>query len=149
MLKDKLAEDLKCAMKAGDAERVSTLRMLSAALQNRAIEKRGTGQGAGLSDEDVLAVLEKEAKKRREAAELYRKGGRNDLAEHELREVSLIAVYLPVQASDEEIQEVLARLIREGAGDFASLMKGAMRELKGKADGARVGALAKKALESR
>jgi uncharacterized protein YqeY len=145
-LQERISDDMKSAMKAGDAARTGVLRLLTAALQNRAIEKRGTGQGAALSDEDAIAVCEKEVKKRREAAELYTKGGRGDLAEQELREAGMLEAYLPPKASDADIEAVIAHVARGGAADFSSLMKGAMQELRGRADGRRVGELVKKAL---
>jgi uncharacterized protein YqeY len=145
MLTERITDDMKAAMKAGNAARVGVLRMLLAAIKNQEIEARTKGKEA-LAEEDVLRVLEREAKKRREAAELYEKGGRGDLAAQEKAEAGLIAQYLPSQASDEEIVAVIARLKSGGANDFGTLMKGAMQELRGKADGARVGAAVKKAL---
>ncbi len=144
-LKEKIFADMKNAMKAGNAARVGVLRMLIAAIKNQEIEARAKG-GGELSEEDTVRVLEREAKKRREAAELYGRGGRNDLASQEKTEAELIAQYLPSQASDGEIGEVVRRLHAGGAKDFGSLMKGVMQELRGKADGARVGAIVKEAL---
>ncbi|MBM3257117.1 MAG: GatB/YqeY domain-containing protein [Candidatus Liptonbacteria bacterium] len=144
-LREKLASDLKAAMKAGEAERVGVLRMVQAAVNTVEIEKRASGV-LTLTDEEVLKVLERESKKRREAAELYTKGNRADLAEKELKEAALIAAYLPPQATDAEIEAVVQRLKEKGATEFSTLMKGAMQELKGKAEGQRVGACVKKAL---
>ncbi|MBI2888629.1 MAG: GatB/YqeY domain-containing protein [Candidatus Liptonbacteria bacterium] len=144
-LKEKIVADVRNAMKAGDAVRVGILRMLVAAIKNQEIEMRAKGSEE-LSEEDTMRVLDREAKKRREAAELYVKGGRKDLADREKTEAELIAQYLPSQASDGEITEVVWRLHAGGAKDFGSLMKGAMQELRGKADGARVGAIVKEAL---
>src|SRR3989344_2607376 len=76
MLSERIAEEVKAAQKSGNGERLGVLRFISAQLQNRAIEKRGTGQSPQLTDADVRESLQKEAKKRREAAELFRKGGR-------------------------------------------------------------------------
>ncbi len=145
MLKERLVADLKTAMKAGETERVGTLRMVQAAISNAEIEKRPS-EVPMLTEEETLRVLEKEAKKRREAAELYVRGGRKDLADKELREVAIIAFYLPPQASDTEIEAVVRRFHKKG-GDFAMLMKGTMQELKGKAEGSRVSAWVKKVLE--
>ncbi len=144
-LKEKISADVKSAMKAGNAERVGALRMVMAAIKNQEIEARAKGKEE-LSEEETMRVLEREGKKRREAAELYVKGGRSDLADKEKAEAELIAQYLPTQAGDEEIIEVVGRLKAAGANDFGSLMKGAMQELRGKADGARVGAVVKKTL---
>lgn len=145
-LKEQLAADTKAAMKAGEAERVGILRMLQAALGNAEIEKRTSGVAVPLTEEEATRVLEKEAKKRREAAGLYVKGGRQDLADKELKEAIVISSYLPPQAGDAEIEAVVRRLKEGGAGDFAALMKGAMQELKGKAEGTRVSACVKKIL---
>ena len=99
-----------------------------------------------MSEEEEMRILEREAKKRREAAALYGQGGRNDLAEKELAEAALIAAYLPPQATDEEIEAVVRTCQVEGGADFAALMKKAMQELKGKAEGSRVAVCVKKVL---
>src|SRR3989344_4222976 len=100
----KIANDLKESMKSGNAEKVAVLRMISAALKNREIEKRGRGQTVGLTDEEALAVLQKEAKKRKESIEAFSGGGRPELADKEKAELEIISFYLPRQMSEEEVR---------------------------------------------
>jgi uncharacterized protein YqeY len=136
-LKEKLGEDLKKSMKAGDKLRTETVRTLRAVLTEREIEKRGTG--SGLTPEDEIAVLSTAAKKRRESIELFQKGGRKDLVDQESKELAIIQEYLPKQLSEQEIEQVVRRIIGEtgaaSAADFGKVMPAAMKELKGKADG--------------
>ena len=146
MLHEKLIGDLKAALKERHEFELGVLRMLSAALHNREIEKRTSGQAPTLTDQDVLEVLTREAKKRREAAALYAKGGRPELEAKELKEVEIIQKYLPAQISPEEIEAVVKKVIAAGANDFGSAMQEAMKELKGKADGKAVGEAVKKLL---
>lgn len=145
-LQNTLTEDLKAAQKAGDSDKVGILRFLLSQLQNKAIEKRASGKGETLADEEVMDVLQKEVKKRREAVELYTKGGRADLADKEEKEIGLIAAYLPKPLSREEIESAVANLAAEHK-DFNSLMKAAMQQLKGKADGKTVGEIVKAKLD--
>lgn len=142
-----VARDLKAAMKAGEELAVSVLRMVSAALHNEEIAKRAKAGSEKLTDEEEMRVLEREVKKRREAAALYEKGGRNDLADRERREAELLAPYLPAQASEEEIRRVVEEaLARLQAPEFGPAMKEIMKELRGKADAARVAEIVKNKL---
>jgi len=148
MLLQELNEELKTALKSGDAARVSTLRMLNAALKNRQIEK---GKDADLSDEDVVEVLRKEAKKRKESVEAFSKGGRQDLAEKEQAELVVIEFYLPKQMSREEVEKKVSEIIetlRQAQSDivFSNVMKAVMQELKGKADGKMISEIVKEKL---
>ncbi len=108
-LKEKIDADLKTAMLAGDKDKVSTLRGLKSAVLN--VEIASNKRDAGLSDNEVMATLQKEAKKRQESADLYAKGGNAERAEAELAEKTLIEKYLPAQASDEEIAKVVDRMV--------------------------------------
>ena len=101
MLRDDINNALKDAMKAGDARRVSTLRLVNSSLKNADIEARGQGKPP-LTDEDALGVLQKMIKQRQELAELYQKGGRPELAAQEQAEIEIISGYLPQQMSDIE-----------------------------------------------
>src|SRR5215470_17157144 len=101
VLRDDINNALKDAMKGGDKRRVSTLRLVNAALKNADIEARGLGKPA-LGDDDVLSLLQKMIKQRQESIELYEKGGREELAAQEREEIAIIAAYLPKQMSDEE-----------------------------------------------
>jgi uncharacterized protein len=144
----KFDDDLKTALKAGDVLRVSVLRMVKAGLKNRQIEK-----GGELSEEEVLSVLSSMAKQRKESIEQFSKGGREDLAEKERTELSIIQSYLPAQLSVEEIDAVIAEAIREssamGSKDVGKVMKLVMPRLKGGADGKTVNQRVIKHLEQR
>src|SRR6185369_2394408 len=106
MLQEKLKEDFKVAFKAGDTEKRDTLRYLSSQIQNKEIEKRGKGDASPLTEEEVLDLLTKEAKKRQEAIELFTKGDRADLAEKEQKELVIIQAYLPAQLTREEVAAI-------------------------------------------
>lgn len=149
-LQSQLSFDLVNALKSGKSFEVETLRLLTAALKNREIEKRGKGQVAELSDEETIEVLTKEAKKRKEAFEIYSKAGRRELAEKEASELAFIKNYLPEPASAEEIKKAVAEAIQKTgvkeAKDFGRAMGEAMKALKGKADAGEVSKAVKKAL---
>lgn len=136
-LKDKIAEDQKNALKKGDPLRLSTLRMLSAAVANKEIELRK--KDVGLSDQEVLGVISSEAKRRKDAVYEYKKGGREDLAQKEEAELKILQSYLPPEISDEDLRRIIKDGIRE-AGDknFGKIMKVIMPILKGKASGDRI-----------
>lgn len=132
-LQEKINQDLKDALKGGDTLRVGVLRMLNAALHNRQIEK---GKEVVLSEEDIVQVLTKEAKKRKESIEAFEKGGRADLTEKEKNELVLIESYLPEQMGKEEVVSVVERIISSLSDktNFGIVMRDVMKELKGKAD---------------
>ncbi|MDD5098964.1 MAG: GatB/YqeY domain-containing protein [Candidatus Colwellbacteria bacterium] len=135
MIKEQIISDLKSAMKNADQFRLGVLRLLSSAMQNESIALRGKGESEELTDENVIAVLKKEAKKRKESIAMYGDAGRNDLKENEEKELAVIKEYLPPELSDEEIKNVIEPIIAAGDRDFASVMKSAMAEFKGRADG--------------
>lgn len=134
-LKERIISDLTEAMKAKDADRVSTLRMVKANLMNRQIEK-----GGELTDDEVSKALQSLVKQRRDSIEQYEKAGRSELAAKEAAEISHIDVYLPQTASPEEIEQAVAEAVVEtGAStmkEMGVVMKAAMAKLQGKtADG--------------
>ncbi|HTY39804.1 MAG TPA: GatB/YqeY domain-containing protein [Candidatus Paceibacterota bacterium] len=145
-LAERILEDTKSAQKAAAAERVGTLRLLTAAFQNRAIEKRGTGSSEPLTEEEMTQVLQKEAKKRREAIELYTKGDRADLAKKEQTELALIETYLPKMLTAEEIKMLVKKAQKGGATEFSAVMKAVMAETHGRADGKMVSELVRQSL---
>src|SRR5437660_11190544 len=106
MLRDDMNSALKDAMKAGDARRVSTLRLVNATLKNADIEARGQGKPA-LTDDDVLVVLQKMIKQRHESVELYEKGGRPELAAQEREEINIISKYRLKQTIDQESHDTM------------------------------------------
>ena len=135
-LKEQISEDIKSALKAGDSFTAGVLRMVVAALQNKSIEKRGKGEEEELTQEEILEILAREAKKRKEAIELYKQGDRQELADNEEKELAIIEKYLPQQMSKEEVVEIVLAIIEKNKPEnFGEAMKLVMAELKGKADG--------------
>ena len=122
------------AMKAGDREVLETIRMLRAQLKNASIAK-----GGPLEESDVLQVLGKEAKKRKESVTLFEQGGRDELAQKEKRELETIMGYMPEPLSDEDLKSVAAEVIQEieaeGMKDMGKVMKMVMPRVQGRADG--------------
>jgi uncharacterized protein YqeY len=147
-LKEQITSDLTTAMKARDAERVSTLRMMRAAILNA--EKSGGGE---VSDEQVTKSLQSLVKQRRDAMEQYEKANRPDLAEKEKSEAAIIEEYLPKAASQEEVNAAVAEAVAEtgaaSAKDMGTVMKAAMAKLAGKnAEGRMVSDAVKAALNN-
>jgi uncharacterized protein YqeY len=123
MLREDINNALREAMKARDERRVSTLRLVNAAIKDRDIEARGLGRQP-LSDEELLGVLQKMIKQRQESKELYHKGGRADLAQQESEEIEIISSYLPKQMSEEEMSAAIAAAIQEtGAASMKDMGK--------------------------
>lgn len=141
MLKEQLAEDLKAAMRAKDAVQLRTIRALRAALMEKEIEQR-QGGSATLTEDQELAVLQKQAKQRRDAIEQYEDADRNDLKEKEEAELAVIEDYLPRQLAENEIREVVRDVISstgaESKADMGKVMGEAMDRLRGRADGSMV-----------
>ena len=141
----RLREDLKTALLGGDKERAGVLRFLLAEIHNKEKEKQAGEQS--LSEEEAISVLQKEMKKRKEAVELFKKGGRDDLIKKEEAEIAVIESYLPKQLTPAEIKAVIDKIFESGSKDFNSLMREAMKELKGRADGRVVSELVKEKLK--
>jgi hypothetical protein len=137
---ERVQDDVKAAMKAGERDRVHALRLIVSELQKAAKE--------GGSDE--VAVLQRERKRRLEAAEAYREGGRDDAAEAEEREAAIIEEYMPAQISDEELGELVGDAVAEtGAAspqDMGKVMSIVMPKVQGRADGKRVSAAVREKL---
>ncbi len=146
-LKEKIGKDLLESLKAHDEVRLGTLRLLSAAIQNREIEKRGKTGESVLTEEEVLEVLTREAKKRKEAALLYKEGGRSDLESKELVELKIIEEYLPSQLGEEEVKSIVLTALEtvkpKSEKDFGRVMGEVMRHAKGRVDSAVVSRLIK------
>jgi len=145
-LKDKIISDMTAAMKAKDAARTSTLRMVKAAIMHR--EKEGAGE---LNDDDVLKLLRSQMKQRRDSVEQYQKAGRQDLADKETAEIAVIEFYLQQAASEAEIEQAVSDAIAETGAtsmkEMGAVMKAAMAKLAGKnADGKTVSETVKKKL---
>jgi uncharacterized protein YqeY len=134
-LKAKIVSDMTAAMKARDADRTSTLRMVKAAIMHR--EKEGAGE---LTDDDVSKLLRSQVKQRRDSIEQYKQAGRQDLVDKETAEIAVIELYLPQAASAAEIEQAITAAIAETGAtsmkDLGAAMKSAMTKLTGKnADG--------------
>jgi uncharacterized protein YqeY len=140
-LKSRLEADLRDAMKSRDELVTSTLRMAIAAVRTAEVAGK---QARELSDDEVLGVLTKEAKKRREAATAFRDAGRAESADKEVAEEQIIARYLPVQLSDEEIAAIVAEALAGGGfttqAQMGPAMKAAQAAIAGRAEGGRVAA---------
>ena len=136
-LKDQLSHDLKEAMRAKDRVPLGAIRMLSAAIQVE--EKSGRGD---VTEDDFIAIVQKQAKQRRDSIEQFRSAGRDDLVDIEVAELAVIEQYLPAQLSDEEIRTTIQQTIEQtgasGMQDMGRVMGQAMQALRGKADGNRV-----------
>ncbi|WP_329266092.1 GatB/YqeY domain-containing protein [Streptomyces pseudovenezuelae] len=149
-LKSKLQEDLNTAIKGRDELRSSTLRMTLAAITNEEVAGKEKRE---LSDAEVLKVITKEAKKRREAADAFAQGGRAESAEREKAEGVVLAEYLPQQLSDEELNDIVAQAVEEaraagaeGPRAMGAIMKIVNPKVAGLAEGGRVAAAVKKRL---
>ena len=149
MLRDDINNSLKDAMKAGDARRVSTLRLVNSALKNADIEARGQGKPP-LTDEELLSLLQKMIKQSQESVELYQKGNRADLVAQEQGEIDIISGYLPAQMSEAEIGTVIAALVKETGAtamkDMGRVMAAIKERYAGKLDVGKASAAVKKLL---
>ncbi|MBE9223420.1 GatB/YqeY domain-containing protein [Cyanobacterium stanieri LEGE 03274] len=145
-LKDKIGEDIKTAMKAKDKVRLETVRSIKKVLLEKEVELRAKGKDT-LSGDDEMQILVQQAKQRRDSIDQYLKANRPDLAQKEEAELAIIETYLPEQISDEELGEVLDKIITQvGASspkDMGKVMGLAMKDLKGKADGKKIQELVK------
>lgn len=110
MLKQKLNDDLKEAMRAKDSRRIATLRLISAAIKEQEISSRTEADSQGLADDAIIQILAKMVKQRRESIRLYEEGGRVDLAEQEQGEIAVIEGYLPKQMSQDEIRQACSKV---------------------------------------
>ena len=171
MLKQTIEDAARSALKNQEPETVMTLRMFLSAVKNREIEKRvhpvrsqtqnasagqpsadqisngARGGGEELNEEEVLAVLRSEVKKRRDAISEFQKGGRQELADKETREMAILEKYLPAEISDEEIEKILQPLVAGASvSDFGRVMSAAMKVVAGRASGDRVSAMVKQML---
>ncbi|MBT4770718.1 MAG: GatB/YqeY domain-containing protein [Rhodospirillaceae bacterium] len=119
MLRTRLSDELKVAMKAKDSCRTSTLRLILAALKDRDIAARGKGNADGIEEDEILSMLQTMVKQRKESITMYEKGGREELAAREAEEIKVIQDFLPSQLSEEETAAAVGEIITET--DAASL----------------------------
>ena len=148
-IKDKILEDLKSAMKQKDADRLRVLRSLKAKILEKEISERKGGESQ-ISDEQVIEVLMKAAKQRKESIDQFTQGGRDDLVEKEKEELAIIEEFLPKMMSEDEIRasvkEQITQLGASGMSDMGKVMGVMMGKLKGKADGSIVSRVVKEEL---
>lgn len=144
-LKDRITEDMKAAMRARDSDRLSTVRMLLAAIKQREVDERTV-----LDDQAVVAIVDKLLKQRKDSVAAFRQGGRDDLADKEAAEITVLAVYLPQRLSAEEVAQAVSALVAElgatGPGDMGRVMAAAKSQLSSQAEMAMVSAAVKRAL---
>lgn len=146
-LLNRLTEELKEALRAGNHIKLSVIRLLKSSIKNREIEKM-----APLTDEEIIDIIMTALKQRRESIEQFQKGGREDLVQKEKSELEILQTFLPQQLSEEELVGEIQAVIREvGASspkDMGKVMKILMIRLKGRAEGAKVSSLVKELMEA-
>jgi len=146
-LKDNITNDMKDAVRGRNQLKVDTLRMVLSAIKNREIEKKGD-----IDEQSIVSLLSTLVKQRREAADLYRKGGRLDLAEKEESEIELLKAYLPEEMNEEDVRKIVdASIIATGASsmaDMGNVMKEVMSKVAGRAEGRIVNELVKMQLSA-
>ena len=146
-LKQKLTDDLKQAMRDGDKVKRSAIRLLMAAINNAEIARR-----APLEDADILGIITKEVRQRRESIEAFKQGNRQDLVAQEEAELAILQEYLPQQMTREEVAEAARRVIEEvgalGLGDKGKVIPKLIAQLKGRADGQEINAVVSELLAS-
>ena len=144
-LKDQITEDMKAAMRAKDAPRLGTIRLLQAAMKQKEVDERVT-----LDDAAVVAILDKLIKQRKDSIDAFAKAGRQDLVDQESAEMTVLQAYLPARLSAEEIaaevKAIVAELGAAGPGDMGKVMGAVKQRLAGKADMGQVSAAVKAAL---
>lgn len=146
-LQERLVEEMKDAMRTGQAEKLSVIRMVRASLKNREIER---GKGKPLTDADVMEVILSGIKQRRDAIEQFGKGGRADLVAKEEHEVAILQTFLPPPLSDDElaalVREAAAEVGAAGPKDMGKVMKAVLLRVAGRAEGGAVNAAVKRHL---
>ena len=149
-LRDQFTTVLKESMKAGDQRRLSTVRMILAALKDRDIDARGKGNPSGIDEGDIQRMLQGLVKQRREAIELYKQGNRPELAQQEQEEIAVIETFLPKQMSDADAEAAIKRVIAAvGAAsvkDMGKVMAALKEKYSGQLDLSKAGGMVKKLL---
>jgi hypothetical protein len=155
-MRTRLNDDIKTAMKSGDKRRLATLRLITATIKDRDLSAHVDEQGQAtgrdrIADQDILALLQKMIKQRRESIETYRKGGRDDLADQEVEEIAVIEGYLPRQMTGEEmtraVTAAVAELNAKGLKDMGRVMAALKERFSGTMDFAKASAILKEALK--
>ena len=150
MLRTRLSDALKTAMKGKDAPTVSTLRLIMAALKDRDIAARGKGNKDGIPEEEILGLLQSMIKQLRDSIALYEKGGRLELAQQEAEEIAIIEEYLPQQMSDDDIAAAIDAVIEDAGAatlkDMGKVMAGLKEKHAGSMDFSMASAMVKERL---
>ena len=140
-LQERIQQEIKAAMLARDADKLGTLRLLKSALGYAQIEKKTDS----LPDADVMAIIQREVKKRRDSAEQFTTGGRPELADKELKEIVVLETFLPKQLSPEELEQIVQAAIQEAGAtskkDMGTVMKLVQAKVAGRADGKTISTL--------
>lgn len=149
-LQQRLMDEMKEAMRSGDSDRLSVVRLLRSTIKNKEIEK---GKGQKLTEEEILQVIASAVKQRKESIELFEKGGRQDLVEKEKKEMAILQSYLPQQISDEELRtKVKEAIVQSGASDvkqMGKVMKILVPQLVGRAEGDSISRMVRACLEQK
>lgn len=138
MLLEQITQDLTAAMKARDQKRVDTLRYLISAIKKYEIDTYPPSTGKSVSEEEVIKIVQKQVKTHRESIEAFAKANRNDLVEKESVELEILQSYTPKELTDEEITSMVQAVITAGQQQFGAVMGTVMKQVSGRADGARV-----------
>ncbi len=145
MLLEKLQEEMKKALKSGDKERLSVIRMLISEIKKVQIDKKKE-----LTDDEIIGILQRYAKQRKESIQQYKKANRQDLVEKEEKELKIVQEFLPEPLSEEELEKIVSQVIEEtGASsirDMGKVMKVVMERVKGRAEGSKVSQIVKSKL---
>ena len=151
MLRNQISEALKTAMKEKDNRSMSTLRLILAAVKDRDISARTKGNHDGINDTELLSLLQSMIKQRRESIDLYNKGGRKELAQQELEEISVINSFLPIPLSEKEAGMAVCKIITEtgakGIKDMGKVMSSLKKQFAGRMDFSKASQVVKKKLE--
>jgi hypothetical protein len=142
----KINDDMKAAMKSGDKPRLEVIRFALAGLNAAQKEKELKTPGAVLADEEVVTILQKDAKRRKESIELFKQGKRDDLVAKEEADLLVLGEYIPKELSRVEIEKMVDDVKAQGFADFSSVMRETMKLVKGRADGKVVGEVIKEKL---
>ena len=149
-MRDILEKSLKDAMRARDAQKISTIRLINAAIKDRDIAIRSEDNLEGVSDEEILSILSKMIKQRKESAKQYEEGGRLELAQQELEEIEIIENFLPRQLDFIEIEQIVKKIILEinanSLRDMGKVMSLLKENYSGKMDFGKAGVVAKELL---
>lgn len=146
MLLNDIKQSIQESLKQHDTNKVSTLRMLLSAVRYAAIKQYGAEGEAKLTDADIVTVIQKQVKERKESIEAYTNAGRHELAQKEQQELAVLQAYLPAELTDTELEQIIKTVIASGQTNFGMVMKQVVSATQGRADGNRIAAQVKRLL---